>query len=477
MHETLAQARTKAHESYKGNPNDPNSRQNRARTALNDRNVINRERAVSRVAGWQKSDNKFVRAAGRHGPARWGAAVLNAGDLEAQRSALTKKQADTRELKTGYGPDDSVRAFFAKKVTDKADKDYGKWRSTVDPSKTFSDIDRQKAVSLYGKSGGLSAAQSAVNYELGKTANDDQYANFMQSAPQRLKEQGFNDGEISSVMKGVGYANQAKRLDLKHSGFKQNDDGSWKQSVDHATFAQDAAENFGSYPISMMKTSPIKQLGKSYDAAQSAIRTEDAIRERGRLNGTPAEDINKAVATSYTDLGFKADPGVPGGSRPVSARQKAERTITDVQRTATILDSRMRVDPGRSGAQPVGETEDHQPIYADGRTGAPGRVNEEIQNLVQKVNPAPTGRNAFPGGGSGGGSGGGGRGPSGPAPGGGSGGGSGGGGPQPPQPAPWTPPRRPQGPSGGGGSPQRPRIIVPGDDDFNTPPGSLPPGR
>ncbi len=105
----LANAGKRGHEAYKGNVNDGNSRQNRTRRRLADRNVRSRERGVEGISSWQKSNSGFKRRVGRslNSVGR----LLNSGDLEAKRSALTKQEAELRELKTNYGPDSSVRAL------------------------------------------------------------------------------------------------------------------------------------------------------------------------------------------------------------------------------------------------------------------------------------------------------------------------------------------------------------------------------
>ncbi len=148
----------------------------------------------------------------------------------------------------------------------------GRWISAINGTE-YSQLEVDKAKSLYGN-GGVSAAQTAINYEVGKVANGEQeYERFLNHSPALLSNLGINDGEVKGIMQGVGYNNQAKRLDLKHRLFERQEDGSWTSRVDHAPFAQDAAENFGTYPLANMKTSPITALEDAYDSAEKALRT------------------------------------------------------------------------------------------------------------------------------------------------------------------------------------------------------------
>ncbi len=380
LHGALGGISKRGAEAYKGNANDPNSRRNRARNGLEDRNILSRERGVSRVGGLQKAgvtDNQSAQTA------RWKrrlgrtlspvGRVLNSGDLEAKRSALTKKQAELREQKTGYGPDDSVRAFYAKKGDD------GLWRSSTS-GKVFSDLDVQKANSLYGRGAGLSASQAAINYELGKAGNDSEYNKFLAETPAMLEKKGYNHDEINGIMKGVGYANQAKRLDLKHSSFSKNEDtGLWKRRIDYATMSQDAAENFGSYPISNMKDSPLLALSEGHTAAQGAIA------DAALITGTD-DASNKARQDVFDKAGFKA-AALSDGTK-MGGQALAERTIADNKTTAKILDTRMRQGQGIGSIGDDGTVIPSAPGIGSGAniSSGSGHVDAAIADFVNQVN-------------------------------------------------------------------------------------------
>lgn len=343
IHGTLTGIGKKAHEGVLGNANDPNSARNRSKRKMGERFTRRRERAYDAVG--QAQMNKHV--VGKRGLTRGLGLIgagIGAGDLEARRSALNKQEGELRELKTNYGPDASVRALFATKQAD------GRWKSEVS-GKEYAEQDVMKARSLYGKD--LSAIQTAINYEVGKAGNDGEYQKFLDHSPVLMDSFKFNEDEVNSAMKGVGYNNASKRLDLKHTSFKKNDDGTWSRKLDVSKFTQDAAENFGSYPIANMKTSPIEALSHSFDAAKTAIDT-------GQLEGTLKD----------------------GRTYKFESQQEAQIAFDDVTSTAKTLDTRMR----RGDFSQVGQTEDGQPLSA-GASGGPGRVNDAIQNLVGKVLP------------------------------------------------------------------------------------------
>lgn len=373
LHDTLTGMRQKAHEGFKGNINDPNSRQNRARNRLADRNIRTRERGVSAIGSLSKSQHRSVRALGsRWSPLGMIGRGLNSGDLEYSRSELNKRENEKRETKTGYGPDSSVRALFAEKGSD------GIWRSRINGA-TFSDLEVAKAHQLHGKGAGLSSTQAALNYEIGKAGNDEEYDRLMTMAPYMMESMGYKENEIKSVMKGVGFGAAAKRLDAKHTSYTKNADGTWSRKVNYAAFSQDAAENFGTYPMSNFKTSPIETLHAAYDQAEVA-------HERGRqaratatqevaaqgLTGQAATDhIDNAVETAYANAGFgPSDDGIKGSVL-------AQRTTEDVKSSVQTLDTRL------SRGETVGETDDGTPV--GGGTGAPGRVNDSIRDLIGHV--------------------------------------------------------------------------------------------
>lgn len=345
-HEVASGIGKRGAEAYKGNPNDPTSRQNRARRNLADRNVRTRERGVNWASKQQKNSNSMLY---RKGVGLFGAA-LNSGDLELKRSMLNKQEAENRELKTNFGPDSSVRALFAEKGED------GKWRSVINGSQ-FSDLEVQKARSLYG--GNKSAIQAALNYELGKTANDTEYNSWLEKAPKILEDFGYDQDTISGdIMKGIGYQNASKRLDLKHSSFQKNaQTGKWERTIDYAKMTQDAAENFGSYPLSSMKTSAIMALSKAHDEALAAS----------------------------TDPGYRF-----GEEGRLGSRAEAADILRDTQQVANILDTRMAANGGTTGA----EVEEGMFIGGAGqpqRSAGAGRVDHEITQFVEKVRgPMPT---------------------------------------------------------------------------------------
>jgi len=364
-HEAISNYNKRGMEAIKGNVNDPNSLRNSTKRKAGASMVRGRSLGVAGLGSYSKNQtgDSLAKRFTRRGAGFLGK-QLNYGDLEAKRSALTKEAAERRELKTGYGPDDSVRAFFATKGTD------GKWRSMT-TGKEFSEVDVAAARRLYG--GNESSIQSAIDYELGK-AEPEQYEKMVADSAALLSARGFNDDEVGGIMKGVGYKNQGKYLDLKHSKFTKNADGTWSRSIDHAALARNAAVDFGSYPISNMKPAPIEKLAKAHSEAEAALADGDYEKHGFTETRDETGNIKMDKDGDGNDLGL------------MTAEYNARKTRNDVESTAATLDTAARY----GGRSQQGEAEGGVPLST---SGAPGRVDQEIQKLVNQTNASKARRN------------------------------------------------------------------------------------
>lgn len=345
-----------------GDPRDQNSRIARLRSNARDGAVKNRSGKVgslSEIAAGRNDKSRFGKSRLSRGLADRSARILNYGDLESQRSRLNKEEGDLRDLKTGYGPDTSVRALFATKQKD------GTYRSII-TGKKFSAGEHAKARQLYGSN--LSSTQAALDYELGKTGNSEEYNAYKKNIPAFLNGNfkdtrdgaveggqglGYSESEISEILIGVQYKNAGKRIDLKHTKPKKDEKtGEWSMKRSHAAFTQDVSENLGSYPLSNQKVDTINALKESYEKAHAA-----------------------KISGDLGDFGSMAE---------------VDQVLTD---TSKIVNS---IDPtNRRGGQ-IGVGDNDQPIAASGGTGAAGRVDQAIGEYIKSFrdnNPTPPPQN------------------------------------------------------------------------------------
>jgi hypothetical protein len=124
LYGTLSGFGKRSSEAIKGNVNDPNSTRNRTKRRVGEGYTKSRERGYKRIGNLQKTDFARKHHSVTRGLGLAGSAVA-IGDLEAKRAAINKQEGELRELKSGYGPDDSIRALFAEKQAD------GRWISAV----------------------------------------------------------------------------------------------------------------------------------------------------------------------------------------------------------------------------------------------------------------------------------------------------------------------------------------------------------
>jgi hypothetical protein len=368
LHETLTDYGKRGHEFYKGNINDENSRQNRARRHLTERNLRNRERGVASFNALQTRNTGAFdpNAKGKKGARRGrglvrslgniGARSLNYGDLEGQRAAINKREHDLSELKAANAPDSSLRALWAKQEED------GTWVSPISGEHfTGSQVAAARRLSGNGKS----SVEGAVGYELTKVGNATEYESFLQRIPQRLTQLGFKDEEVKEVMKAVGYKQASKYLDLKHSSWDHDGKGNWTRSINYTKMSNDAAENFQSYPFSNLKAVTVSSAAKGHELADNVIQADKS----GALGRMSAED-QQAFLKENGGFGDTAE----------SAVLNATKARDNFENSAVALDSRRQMGGGAF------QDSDGNQIGGQLATGAAGNADVEIQNFVNNVN-------------------------------------------------------------------------------------------
>jgi hypothetical protein len=338
VHDTLLGMNKRGIEAVKGNPNDPNSLRNFTRRNMRDAGVRMRGKGVSTLSDYNKGrtamGKRGVRsfAAGRLGRA------LNYGDLELKESILNKEQGDQREIKTGHGPDSSVRALFTKRNSK------GQWESITN-GEIFSDVQEAAARRLSGSS--LSSIHSALDYEAGKPGNKAEYLAMREMLPEvMMGKLNLDEHQMNNTVKGVGFKAQTKRLDMKYTSYEKNADGKYVAKVNYAGMNQDFAENFGQYAASNMKDVNFDAMSEGYDRATQALSDDNALK-------------------TY----FKGD------------RNLAQRTLDDAHSSVDALESGRRM--GGTGQRVGGEEGD--PAVSTGGFGAPGHVQDAMNGYIDKV--------------------------------------------------------------------------------------------
>jgi len=355
LHDVVTNYGKRAHEGIKGNVNDPFSLRNQTKRNLSNRTLSQRESIVNRGIGMQKSSSAFSRALGRGL-----SGVAGSGNYEERRSRFNKQAAEMAQAQYGTGGDSTVRALFARQLSyvDDNGRTQSGWFGTgtadingVAQGKTrpdFAASEVSKARQLYGRD--PSSYQAALSYEVGKAANDTDLRRTMDQNLSNLETLGLTSRSGETWI-GAVYPLQNARKELKHTRI---DSGGYTRNS--ASHTQEVAETVGSWGLSNMRTSEIKALQEDYTAAQK------------KLSSSPAE-----YAAYVAQV--KARTGV---APKIETTQDAENIIRNVRLTAGTLDARKQA----SGSFAMAGEDDSQVPLSGSQSGAPGLVNQEIENLI-----------------------------------------------------------------------------------------------
>lgn len=309
-----------------GDARDPNSRLARLRSNARDGAIRNRGRKIDGLNGISASTSSGV-IGSRVGRSRLGrgladrsARLLNYGDIEAQRSALTKQEGEIRELKSNYGPDTSIRALFAKKEV--GENGVVQYRSIMDPSKTYTPAQHAKARSLYGKN--LSSMQTALDYEIGKASNTEQYNRLRDTAAAHISgELGFSPDETKEALIGVNYKNSGFHLSGKHEKHAYNEDTKeWTRTVNASALSTEVAQKKGAGAQSNFSEATWRDMEQN----ERILKGAEAI--IAGMTGSSDEAINAALK----DAGYK-DHGLESIEKIQATRQNHTRIATSIQTT------------------------------------------------------------------------------------------------------------------------------------------------
>lgn len=324
-------------QAFRGNPNDPYSRQNRAKFKAGDRATQLREQAVSagKASGATRGKKLFGRA-------------MNYGNLQATRSRYNKMASDQLQTQIATGDDSNIRDMFLAWDADAVIKtdDEGKpiqkggWFRRMDmkgdhavpgASAVYEDHDTglnatRKARSLHG--GSKSYLQDALYYEWKKTTFDPEKINRIQDQYSAiLEENGITEAEGSEVMTGVGYRHGGQSLGSKYGKFKRDKTtGKWKWQTDYIGLAAEGSLGVDTYAMSRQDVKTFKALEDGYKEASAILgddkdySNDNTIVENGfsGYTGKTKAQVYKAKQ-NFADMASKLNPQQQtyGGGRQV----------------------------------------------------------------------------------------------------------------------------------------------------------------
>ncbi|MDB5170379.1 MAG: rane protein of unknown function [Candidatus Saccharibacteria bacterium] len=261
-----------------------------------------------------KSNNRFVKAGlGR-------LASTTAGyNLEALQSAKTAQVAKEVNDQIATGRDEEVRGLLIDKKTAQSRDDPTGTGKRQYKSLGGAWVDEAHVDAGQRRWGNDKfAKQAALAYEMRKTDTVDDVEHLKKNYGKTALASGMTEGEAAGAWIGAAFENQNQHLEMKHTNWK---DGSMSETQ-ASKFASEAYEKKGSYAMSQMHASTIKQLGKAYDLGGDELlngNEEEAIRG-GRTQNQVA-----AVAETFVNRFGGGAAGGPGDDPAIQAALAAQQ--------------------------------------------------------------------------------------------------------------------------------------------------------